>query len=102
VVDNVEDYFDARSVQSSDRNAHLVAESIGQIERFYYEEAKCVVAPVIFQSALDQRAVVEEGMNRHQLDGGDAEFLQVLDDPGIRQGRERTAFLGAYVITQQC
>ena len=43
------------------------------------EEADRVVAPVVRQAALDEVVVLHELVHRHQLDGGDAELLQVLD-----------------------
>ena len=49
------------------------------IARLGREEADRVVAPVVAQAALDQAAVVDEGVHRQQLDRGDAEALQVLD-----------------------
>lgn len=39
-----------------------------------------VVTPVIGQAFLDEAPVVEMKMHRHQLDRGDAQAQQVLDD----------------------
>ena len=52
------------------------------------EEIDRVVAPVVVQVLVDEMLVVEEGVNRHQLDRGDAELLQVVDrdlvaEPGV-------------------
>ena len=44
------------------------------------EEADGVVAPVVAQAPLEQVGVVEELVHRQQLDGGDAERSQVLDE----------------------
>ena len=38
------------------------------------EEAERVVAPVVAQALLEQGAVVDELVHRHQLDRGDAEL----------------------------
>ena len=38
-----------------------------------------VVAPVVAQPLLEQVTVVEEGVDRQQLDRGDAEVLEVGD-----------------------
>ena len=54
------------------------------------EEADRVVAPVVAQAALDEVVVVDELVDRHQLDGGDAERREVLDD-----GRVGEAGVGA-------
>ena len=50
-----------------------------QVARRRREEADGVVAPVVRQPLLDQVAVIEERLDRHQLDRGDAEPRQVLD-----------------------
>ena len=44
------------------------------------EEADRVVAPVVRQALVDQVGVVDELVHRHQLDRGDAELGEVLDD----------------------
>ena len=44
------------------------------------EEADRVVAPVVAQAPLDEVGVVDELVHRQQLDGGDAEVLEVLDE----------------------
>ena len=51
----------------------------GAVARLGREEADRVVAPVVAQPLLDQVAVVDEGVHRHQLDRGDAEPPQVVD-----------------------
>ena len=56
-----------------------------RVARFGREEADRVVAPVVAQALLDQVAVVDERVHRHQLDRGDAEPLQVVDH---RRGRQ--------------
>ena len=60
------------------------------------EEVDGVVAPVVAEALLDQVAVVEEGLHRHQLDGGDAELHQVVDDARVGEAGEGAAqLLGA-------
>ena len=49
------------------------------------EEADGVVAPVVRQALLLQEGVVDELVDRHEFDGGDAELLQVFDDARIGQ-----------------
>ena len=44
------------------------------------EEADGVVAPVVDQAALEQLAVVDEGVHGQQFDGGDAERLDIFHD----------------------
>ena len=48
------------------------------------EEGDRVVPPVIAQGLLGQVVVMQELVHRHQLDRGDAQPLQVLDDGGVR------------------
>ena len=52
---------------------------VGGVARVRREEADGVVAPVIGQLLLQQIAVVDEGVDRQQLDRGDAERLQIVD-----------------------
>ena len=49
------------------------------------EEADGVVTPVVRQPAFGQEAVGDELVHGHKLHRGDAEFLQVLDDRGMRK-----------------
>ena len=85
VVDDVEDHLDARRVQRLDQLlellhllAALAARGVLVVRR---EVADRVVAPVVAQAALDEVRVVDELVDRQQLDRGDAEPLQVLDRP---------------------
>ena len=80
VVDDVEDHLDAGLVHP----LHHVLElgdvvAWHQVARRRGEEADGVVAPVVREPPLDQVPVVEEGLDRHQLDRGHAEPRQVLD-----------------------
>ena len=57
------------------------------------EEAEGVVAPVVAQPLLEQRAVVHELVHRHQLDRGHAEPGEVLDDRRVGEAGVRAAQL---------
>ena len=85
VVDDVEDHLDAGGMQPSHRDAHLVRGILGQIARLDREEAERVVAPVVAQPLLEERAVLHEGVDRQQLDRRNAEPAQMVDDFGIRR-----------------
>src|SRR5207245_10908349 len=52
----------------------------GRIAAFRREKTNGVVAPVVVELAVEQALVLNEGVDGHQLDGGDAEGLQILDD----------------------
>ena len=95
VVDDVEDHLDARAVQRADhvlalgdRRADRAPRRVLVVRR---EEADRVVAPVVPQPALEQRAVVDELVDREELDRGDAEPLQVLDRGVVREPEVRAA-----------
>ena len=97
VVDHVEDHLDAGLVQRADHRLELLhlparggAAAVLGVGR---EEADGVVAPVVGQALLDQRGVVDELVHRHQLDRGDAERLQVLDDRRVGEGGVGAAHL---------
>ena len=85
VVDDVEDHLDPRGVQRLHHRLELLDLAGGRVAGLRGEEADRVVAPVVAQAPLDEPAVVDEGVHRHQLDGRHAEALQVVDD---RRGRE--------------
>ena len=53
------------------------------------EEAERVVAPVVDQAALGQRALVEAVLHRQQRQRGDAERLEVRDRGRVRERRRR-------------
>ena len=53
------------------------------------EVADRVVAPVVAQPAIEQQRVLHELVDGQQLDGGDAELLQVLDRRRDAPGRRR-------------
>ena len=79
VVDHVEDHLDAGAVQLRDRRAERVLDVVGGVAVLGREEAQRVVAPVVLQPVLEQMRLVDEGVDRQQLDRGDAELVQMLD-----------------------
>ena len=87
VVDHVEDHLDVRLVEVLHHLLELLdlltgVTGVGVLV-VGGEEADGVVAPVVAQALLHQVAVLDELVHRHQLHGGDAEGLQVLDDRGV-------------------
>ena len=93
VVDDVEDDLDAGGMQAAHGDAHLVAGAVGEIARLEREEADGVVAPVVAQALLQQAAVLHEGVDRQQLDRGDAEPPQMVDEVRIGQRGEGAALV---------
>ena len=92
VVDDVEDHLDAGVVHRPDHRLelrHLLAEVARRaVAVVRGEEADGVVAPVVAQALVEQGVVVDELVDRHQLDRRDAEVLEVVDhgrvgEPGV-------------------
>ena len=89
VVDHVEDDLEAGLVQ---RLHHLLefgdggaGALVGRVVGVRREVGDRVVAPVVAQSLVGQVLVVHKVMHRHQLDGGDAQALQVPDRCRVRK-----------------
>ena len=59
-----------------------------EVARLGREEGEGVVAPVVRQAALDEVPVLREGLDRHELDRGDAEPLEIGDHGRRRDRRE--------------
>ena len=85
VVDHVENHLDAGRVQVADHRLELAhrVERRGRrgVAVLGGEEAQRVVAPVVHQPAVDQVPVVDVLVDRQQLDGRDAQALQVVESP---------------------
>ena len=65
----------------------------GRVGVLRREEGDRVVAPVVREALVLQRAVVDELVHRHQLDRRDAELLQVIDHGGVRDAAVRASEL---------
>jgi hypothetical protein len=88
IVDDVEDHLDAGVVQARDRGAELVERAGRGIARLQCKEAERIVAPVIAQSALDQMPIIDEGMNRQELDRRHPEPFEMIDHHRRRERAE--------------
>src|SRR5689334_20882696 len=64
VVDHVEDDLDARRMQASDGDAHLLGGTVGEVTRLYGEKADGVVAPIVAELAFQKMLVLGKGMDR--------------------------------------
>ena len=78
-----------------ERNAFC--DVVGGIALLGREEAQRVVTPVVLQAACRADAVVDEGVDRQQLDRGDAELAQMLD-----HRRRGEAAVGAAQLLAAC
>ena len=97
VVDDVDDDLDAGAVQLAHHRLellHLLATvARGRVVRVRCEEADGVVAPVVRQPLVLQGRVVDELVHGHELEGGDAQALQVLDDRRVTHAGVRAALV---------
>ncbi|KAG1245659.1 hypothetical protein G6F68_014964 [Rhizopus microsporus] len=55
------------------------------------KETQGVVTPVIAQATFQQEPVLQEGVHRQQFDRGDAQAVQVFDEPWVGQRRAGAA-----------
>ena len=85
IVDHVENNLDAGAVHHLNKRLEF-AKVTGREEAWIgSEERQGVVAPVIRQPPFDQMTVVQEGVNRQQLDRGNPQLGQVFDGGGSRK-----------------
>ena len=94
VVDNVDNHFESGLVQCLHHCLELADGVLRGIASVRREITDRVIAPVVPQTALDQRALVDERMHGHQFDRRDAQALQVLDRRRRRETRIRAAQRG--------
>src|SRR3984893_4981625 len=82
IIDDVEHYLDAGVVQSRYRGAEGVERVVLRVARFRREIRQRIVTPVVRQLLFHQDPVVDETVDRQQLDGGNAKALEMLDHGG--------------------
>jgi hypothetical protein len=90
VVNYVEDDLQVSIMEMGDHLFEFRDRSGCEVTRIRSEEADSIVAPIISQSLLEQQAIVDEGLERKQLDGSDAQASDVVDDFLTRQARKAT------------
>ena len=90
VQHHVQHHANARRMQRLDGGADL-AHAAGRQPRIRCHEAHRIVAPGIAEPERRQVPLVDPRRKRHQLDGVDAEPLQVIDDHRLRQRRHGAA-----------
>jgi hypothetical protein len=91
VVDDVEDHLESLLVEGAHHLlefADLVAVLPGEgVPARGRKEVDGVVAPVVLQPLLHEKVLVHDLVDGQELDGGDAQRLQVLDDGRVGDGR---------------
>ena len=89
VVDHVQDHLDAGGVQRLDHLLELgdllAKRAADGKARVWREKPDRVVAPVVRQTARDDRHLVEPVVDRQKLHRGHAKIAQVLDGRRVRQ-----------------
>jgi len=83
VVDHVEDHLDAGAVEALHHGLELADLAAGPsrgVAHVGREERDRVVAPVVGEAAVGKYALGDGVVHRHQLDRGDAERDEVLQD----------------------
>ena len=93
VVDDVENHFEPGIVEARHHLLEFAQSLLAlmRIARVGSKEADRVVAPVVGQALVEQVAVVDEGVDRQQLDRGDAERFDVVDYGLAAETREGAA-----------
>ena len=80
VVDHIQYDFQARIVDAVDHFPELVNAIIATKAGFGREEVYRVVTPVISESSLAEKILVDKSMNRHEFDRRHAQGLQIVED----------------------
>ena len=105
VVHDVEDHLDPGRVQRLDHRLELADLAAALLRRRVRlvrgEEPDRVVTPVVGQPAGLQVVLGHELVHRHQLDRGDAQPGQVLDDRGMGDPGVGAPLLGRHVRVAQ-
>lgn len=91
VLDNVEDDFDAGVVHLLYEGLKCTETFCSQIFGMRCKKTDGIVAPIIAQAALDQMAVLDERMDRQELDCGNAEVAQISHNRCRREASKRAA-----------
>ena len=91
VVDHIQNDLDIMGVKFADHVAKAKKALRTVVARLGSKEADCVVAPVIAQTPVHQKPVIDERMNRQQFNGCHTKLLQMLQH-GVRS----QPFIGAF------
>ncbi len=76
---DIEDHLHAGIVNGIDHVDEFMPRIAGREPRHRREERDRVVAPVVAQAALREMMLIDVGLDRHQLDGGYAQRLKVVE-----------------------
>src|SRR5262245_43794025 len=100
VVDDIEDDFDAGIMQSRHGRSKCIERSIRGITHLGCEKAQRIVTPIVVKAALDQMAIIDKGMDRQQLNCGDAQTLEMIHHRRCRKAAICTAPGGRYILAK--
>src|SRR3954454_12061298 len=91
VVDHVEQHLDSGIMKARHGRAERIERRLAGITRLRSKERDRVVTPIVDQTELDQTPVVDESVNREQLDRSHAEALEMIDERRGCEACEHTA-----------
>ena len=101
VINHVEDDLDAGLVEGADHGLELgdhLARLLGKgIVMVWGEKAEGVIAPVVAQPQVAQAIVLQELVDGHELNGGNAKLFEVVNDGRVGHAGIRAAQLFWYV-----
>ena len=82
VVDDVKDHLEPAIVQPRDHLLEFAQRvgHVGSVARIGRKKADRIIAPIVLEAFLEQVIVVDEGVDRQELDGRDAKRLDVVDN----------------------
>jgi hypothetical protein len=99
VEDQIENGADAFCMKGCNSFAQF-GHAAGHKARIECHEGDGIVAPAVGEPERWQMSLVDPGGNRHQLDGGDADALQMGDDSGMGKGRNGATLLFRHIRVQ--
>ena len=94
VIHHVENHFDARIMISAHHIAKALYPRRAEVARRRRKKAQRVIAPEVFQTAVEKMLIVREPVNREQLNRGDAKTLDVIDRGFVSHPLKRPAQFG--------
>ena len=90
IIDHVEQDADARFMERRHRLPQF-GHAAGSQARIDRKPADRIIAPIVGEAERPQMPLVDPGVDRHQLDGGDMERLEMGDHRRMTERRDRPA-----------
>src|SRR5262245_18459081 len=87
IVDDIENDLDAGIVQRAHRTLKALDAGIAEIARLRRKIGKRGTAPVIFEILLNEKTVIDKGVDRQKFKRRNADLLQMFDDFRVAERR---------------